>query len=241
LTRISTWKASKIIFVSNHSREVTSRQLGIPNEKGIAVHHGVSKHFNPNIQVDPEFRKYQPYILSVSTIYRQKNYIPLIRAFAKLLKECGLQYNLLIAGRTVHSEYFEQMKKTIVDEDIGWSVYLLDEVKHTQIPGLYAGARLLAFPSYRETFGLPTIEAMASGVPVVSSNASVMPEICGDAALYFDPFDTDELAEVMYKLLTDDQLWERMRRRGIERSKEFSWDRAASQTISVIEQAFRSR
>ncbi len=241
LTRISVWKARKVIFVSNRSKEITSRQLGIPDEKGFAIHHGVNKQFGPNVSVSLPFQKYLPYVLSASTIYRYKNYVPLIRAFVRLLKEYKLSHNLLIAGRVVDTKYFAQMEQIIAEEGVGSHVHLLGEIEHAQMPSLYAGARLFAFPSYLETFGLPPIEAMASGVPVVSSNASVIPEVCGNAALYFEPFSIDELTEVMYKLLTDDSLWKKMRRRGFERAKQFSWDRAAAQTLSVIEQALVSR
>lgn len=234
LTQISAWKASKVIFVSNHSKEIISKQLGIPDEKGIAIHHGLSGKFNVDATVSPQFKEYQPYVLSVSTVYRHKNYIPLIQAFAKLLKKYGLSYNLLIAGRVEHADYFAQMKRVIANEGICSQVHLLGEVEYPQMPALYAGARLFAFPSYLETFGHPLIEAIASGVPVVSSNASVMPEICGDAALYFDPFDSDELAQVMYNILTDDSLWEKMRCRGIERAKEFSWAKTARKTLDVL-------
>lgn len=237
LTRVSTWKASKVLFVSNNSKEFISERLGISNEKGIAVHHGLSRQFDPDIQASLRFKQYQPYILSVSTIYYHKNYISLIRGFSKLLKEYGLQYNLVIAGRTVHAGYLARMKSIIADEGISSNVHMIGEVEYSQIPELYAAARLFAFPSYLETFGLPAAEAMASGVPVVTSDATVMPEICGDAALYFDPFDTDKLAEEMHKLLTNDSLWEQMRCRGLERTREFSWIKTAQKTLDILKSA----
>ena len=234
LTQISVWKTSKVIFVSNISKEIISKKLGIPDKKSIVIHHGLSELFRVSATVNSQFKKYQPYVLSVSTIYRHKNYVPLIRAFAKLLKKYGLSYNLLIAGRTVHREYFAEMKKIIADEGIGSHVQLLGEIEYSKIPALYAGARLFAFPSYLETFGLPLVEAMASGVPVVCSNASVMTEICGDAALYFDPLDIDGMIKVMYESLTDTSLWEKMHRRGLERAKEFSWIKTAQRVLDVL-------
>lgn len=240
LSRLSAWKANKVIFVSNYSKEVTSKQLGIPDRKQITIHHGLGRQFDVKVSVDSCFQKYQPYILSVSTIYRHKNYIPLIQAFAKLLKEYGLSYNLLIAGRPEHTHYFAQIKQVITEEDIGLHVHLLGEIEYPKIPALYAGARLFVFPSYLETFGQPLIEAMASGVPVVSSNASVMPEICADAALYFDPFDPDELTQVMYKILTDNPLWYTMRTRGLNRAKEFSWIKTAKKMLDVFNDVFHS-
>jgi len=238
LTQISVWKANKVVFISNHSKEIISKKLGIPNEKGITIHHGLSRQFDVNAPVKPCFQKYQPYILSVSTVYRHKNYIPLIQAFSKLLNKYQLSYNLLIAGRPEHTHYFSQMKQIIAKENIGSHVQLLGEIEYPQIPALYSGSRLFVFPSYLETFGQPPIEAMASGVPVVSSNACVMPEICDDAALYFDPFDPDELAQVMYKILTDDPLWDTMRCRGFKRARKFSWVKTAKKMLNVFNDVF---
>jgi len=136
LTQISAWKASRVIFVSNYSKDIISKQLGIPDGKGVVVYHGLSEQFDINATANPQFKKYQPYILSVSTVYRYKNYIPLIQAFAKLLKEYGLSYNLLIAGKPWHVEYFEQIKQVIAEEEIGSYAHLLEEVEYQEIPAL---------------------------------------------------------------------------------------------------------
>jgi glycosyltransferase involved in cell wall biosynthesis len=234
LTQSSAWKSSRVIFVSNHSKEIISKQLGIPDEKGIVIHHGLSGQFNINAKISPRFKRYQPYVLSVSTIYREKNYISLLQAFAKLLKKYRFSYSLLIAGRPEDDKYLAQMKQVIANESIGSHVHLLGEIEYPKMPSLYAGARLFAFPSYLETFGHPLVEAMASGLPIISSNASVMPEICGNAALYFDPFNSDELAQVMYKLLTDNVLWNKMRQRGFERVEKNSWKKTAEKTLNVL-------
>ncbi len=234
LTKFSAWKADSVIFVSNHSKKIISKRLGIPSKKSVVIYHGLNEKFNSSGEVRPKFSRYMPYILSVSTIYLSKNYIPLIQAFARLLREYGLLYNLLIVGKTVHDGYRKQMERVIADEGICPYVHLLGEIEYLQMPELYAGARLFAFPSYLETFGHPLVEAMGSGVPVASSNASVMPEICGDAALYFNPFDPDEMAQVMYRVLTDDVSWKNMRRRGLERSREFSWEKTARRTLDVL-------
>lgn len=235
MSRISAWKASKVIFVSESSRKVICSKLGISDEKGVAIYHGIGEQFRLDAMFSPRFKKHLPYVLSVSTIYQHKNYVRLIKAFARLIKQYGLKYNLLIAGRVCHTESFKQMKQTIASENVNSCVHLLGEVEYTQMPALYSGAYLFVFPSYRETFGHPLIEAMASGVPVVSSNVSAMPEICADAALYFDPLNPDDIADAMHKLLTDNMLWEIMRHRGLKRAKEFSWAKTAQKTLDVLQ------
>ncbi len=237
LSKVSARRAQKVIFVSEYSRDVISKILAIPAEKTVVIYHVPGEQFRVDTTTSFRWRKLQPYILSVSSIYRYKNYVPLIQAFARLVKEHSVEYNLLIAGKVIDEAYFSEMKRTILSEGIQQRVQLLGEIEHAQIHALYKGAKLFVFPSYLETFGRTLIEAMASGIPVISSNASVMPEICADAALYFNPFSVDELIRAMLNILTDDDLWETMRLRAVERAKDFSWQRTTQQTLDVFRMA----
>ena len=102
------------------------------------------------------------------------------------------------------------------------------------LPALYAGATLFVYPSLYEGFGLPVAEAMACGAPVVSSNASSLPEVGGDAVLYFDPLDVDAMAEAMRRALADESLRNDLRARGIEQAKKFSWEKAARELMQYL-------
>jgi len=110
--------------------------------------------------------------------------------------------------------------------------YVSDE----DLPALYSGAALFALPSLYEGFGLTVLEAMACGTPVVCSRTSSLPEIAGDAAVYFDPTDVQEMAEVMHQVLNDEERREEMRARGLAQAAQFSWSRAAEETMAVYQQ-----
>jgi alpha-1,3-rhamnosyl/mannosyltransferase len=116
-----------------------------------------------------------------------------------------------------------------LDDVVLW----LGPVEELHLPALYSGATLFAFPSLYEGFGLPVLEAMACGTPVAASDSSSIPEVGGDAVLYFDPIDIGEMVETVGSLLHDDELQERCRALGLAQAARFSWDRTARQTLEV--------
>jgi len=118
-------------------------------------------------------------------------------------------------------------------------VRFLDYVHADELPSLYAGADIFVFPSLYEGFGLPPLEAMACGTPVMVSNVSSLPEVVGDAALMVDPYDIEGMAKAMYKVLSDVELSEEMRRKGLERAKSFSWEQTAQNILKVCEEVHR--
>jgi glycosyltransferase involved in cell wall biosynthesis len=111
-------------------------------------------------------------------------------------------------------------------------------VAEEDLPALYTGALAFVFPSLYEGFGLPPLEAMACGTPVVASNVSSLPEVVGDAALLVDPYNVEELAEAMYRVLTEQELHEQLRRKGLERAQLFSWEETARKTLKVYEEVY---
>jgi glycosyltransferase involved in cell wall biosynthesis len=125
------------------------------------------------------------------------------------------------------------LRREIAELHLSGSVMPIGAVAEPDLPALYSAARLYVFPSLFEGFGLPILEAMACGTPVVSSNATSLPEVAGDAACLVDPLDEDQLAEAMYRALTDEPLHASLRKRGLERAREFSWERTARGTVDV--------
>ncbi len=147
----------------------------------------------------------KPYILYVGNDYPHKNLQRLKWAFEKLKSE-GLDYDLVLITKFVNEE---------------------------ELDNLYKNAALFVFPSLSEGFGLPPLEAMARGVPVVSSNATCLPEILGDAALYFNPLDVDDMAEKIKKALTDENLRKTLIQKGFEQIKKYSWRKMADETLNL--------
>lgn len=204
----------------------------VPAEKIRVLYAGVDPRFGPNVSEASRARVRaltggKPYLLSVSTIQPRKNYARLIEAFSKIpndkLPMPHLQ--LVIAGGRgwMYEEVFQAVARLGLRDRVMFPAFVAD----ADLPALYANATLFVYPSLYEGFGLPVAEAMACGVPVVSSNASSLPEVGGEAVMYFDPRDVDALADAMRRALTDESLRNDLRARGFAQAKKFSWDKAA--------------
>ncbi|HHS97987.1 MAG TPA: glycosyltransferase family 1 protein [Chloroflexi bacterium] len=233
-------RADRVLADSEATRADLIRLLGVPPEKVEVLYSGVDPRFRPEPEPGERERlraRYgigdQPYILSVGTLQPRKNFVRLIRAFARLRSApLRLAPRLLIAGGRgwLYEEVLEEAERR------GDRVRLLGFVDDADLPALYRNARLFVFPSFYEGFGLPVLEAMACGVPVVCSSASSLPEVAGDAALLVDPHDEEGLAAAMERALADETLRAEMRARGLQQAARFTWDRAARQLLSVFDQ-----
>ncbi|MCP4268618.1 MAG: glycosyltransferase family 4 protein, partial [Candidatus Brocadiaceae bacterium] len=163
--------------------------------------------------------------MNVGTLEPRKNIVTLIKAFKKL-RERGLRdYKLVVAGGK--GWLYKQILEEIGNSDISQSILYLGVVSDKDLPELYNCADLFVYPSLYEGFGLPTLEAMACGIPVITSNTSSLPEVVGDAGIMVDPTDVNSLSDAMCKVLKDKELRLRMRNMGLERSKLFSWNNTA--------------
>ena len=177
----------------------------------------------------------EDYILAIGTIHPRKNYARLIESFARLVS--NLQFpisnlQLVIVGKRgwLHKPIFELVERLNLQS----RVRLLDYVPASDMPALISGARVLAFPSLHEGFGLPVLEAHACGTPVVCSMTSSLPEAAGDAALFVDPLDVEAIAGAMERLLTDAAVRAKLIARGFDNLKRFSWEASASRVSDVI-------
>lgn len=174
----------------------------------------------------------QAYILSVGTVQPRKNYSRVIRALSHLRAQGnGLHY--AIAGGRGWLE--DEMYRTIQETGMEDRVHILGFVDDDELPALYSGAIGLVAPSLYEGFGLPVLEAMACGTPVITSNLSSLPEVAGDAAILVDPLDTGDILTALEKVVADEATRDRLVELGLERAKIFTWDRAARQLRTVYD------
>ena len=238
LSRLSARVANRILFVSDDSAHWIGDSLGLSPWKRVVVHHGVDAArwaAAPKHPVHP-----WPYILSVSTIYRYKNFVKLIEAYALLAKQRRDIPDLVIVGDDQDPEYAQKMNAArAATRSLAEQIHILGEVPYTDMPSWYAGAELFVFPSHLETFGHPLLEAMASDVPVVAADVPVFHEIGGDAAFYADPHSAPALANAMHDALFVAPAREMLIKRGRERVREFSWDRSAQAADPPVQRGAR--
>ncbi len=178
-------------------------------------------------------------ILHVGTIEPRKNIARLIRAFAHAKRTARLPHKLVLVGARgwKYTEVDEAIEQPKIAHDVIFPGYVPQE----ELPSWYQAAELFVYPSIYEGFGLPPLDAMASGVPVITSNASSLPEVVGGAAIQVAPDDEQAIADAMMRALSDKPLREEMRARGIAQAKKFSWEHAAQETVAIYRTVTRQR
>jgi len=223
-------KAKRIATVSEYSRQDISLQYSINPEKIDVVYNGASEGFRPLSRDEIEhtrqnYSEGKPYFLFVGSLHPRKNLINLFTAFDLFKIQTGSSHKLLIAGGRQWWTHelqtsFDKMK---YKKDVVFTGRVSDDTLHR----LTASAFALTYVSFFEGFGIPIIEAMQSGVPVITSNVTSMPEVAGDAALLANPYDPVTIATAMQQLYYDENLRQSLIGRGFERARLFSWDRSA--------------
>lgn len=237
LTRLSAQKARRIITISESTKRDTMRLLGVPLEKVDVVYCGVDKAFHPLSEREvASFRQKrglpERIILFVGTIEPRKNVARLIEAYSRLRNG---QVKLVIGGAKgwLYEEVFARVEELALTGDVLFPGYISPD----ELPLWYNAAELFVYPSLYEGFGLPPLEAMACGTPVITSKVSSLPEVVGEAGLTVDPMDSEGLAEAMSQVLGDRALRQSMRERGLARTGRFSWAKAAQETVEVYRRA----
>ncbi|MBI4498383.1 MAG: glycosyltransferase family 4 protein [Chloroflexi bacterium] len=219
--------------------------LGIAPERVAVVYGGVAPHFQPRRdaaavrQIRERYGLPGPYLLSVSTLEPRKNLVRLLEAYAQLRARRSPVPDLAIAGG--RGWLFEEIDRRTEELALGGAVRFLSYVPDADLPALLSLAEALVFPSLYEGFGLPPLEAMACGTPVVASTAPCLPEVLGDAALLVDPLDVEGLANALGRVLEDRSLRAALIARGHERAQAFRWDRAARDVLAVYERLGANR
>ena len=230
-------RASHVITDTETIRQELIETFSVRPETVTAVALGVSDRFRPLSDeagleaVRAWDLKPHRYGLCISTLEPRKKILELLSAWRRLPEALRREFPLVLAGGSGwENEAIHNAIETGVAE--GWLRHL-GFVEEAMLPALYAGAALFVYPSSYEGFGLPPLEAMASGVPVIVSNRSCLPEVCGAAARYIDPDDEEDFASALRDSLEDAEWRSRAARMGLERASEFSWDRCVNETLAV--------
>lgn len=241
-TRLSARRAQRILAVSEHTAQETVRLLGIPRSKIRVVYHGVDPVFRPlPAEKVAAFRARQGlpdrFILYVGTLEPRKNLVRLIQAFAHIPPaDCPA---LVLAG--ARGWYDEGIFAAVEQLNLQDRVLLPGYIPNEELPLWYNAARVFAYPSLYEGFGMPVLEALACGTPVLTSATSALPEAAGDGALLVDPTDADAIADGLHRLLTDESLRETLRQRGLAHAARFSWAHTAEETVALYREAITER
>ncbi|HJX37559.1 MAG TPA: glycosyltransferase family 1 protein [Anaerolineae bacterium] len=227
--------ADAVIAVSESTKRDAIRIYGIDEAKITVIYEGVSDHFrraSPEaiIAVRHKYSLPDEFILSLGTIEPRKNLTSLLEAYHALRNE-GSPLGLVIVGKKgwLYSGFFHRMHELGLEHDVVFPGFVPDE----DLPALYSAAALFVFPSLYEGFGLPVLEALACGAPVITSNASSLPEVAGEAALLVDPSSVEALVRAVRDVLGNRELREDLRERGPKQAARFNWQRAARETLAV--------
>jgi glycosyltransferase involved in cell wall biosynthesis len=237
-------QADRLIAISEATARDLERLYHIPRSKTEVIHLGARREYKPTDRcaaaraISRKFNVSEEYICTVGTVQPRKNVETLIRA-VKLLRSQGVRHQLVVAGARgwKNSRIYSSVKELgLTDDDVRFLGYVPD----SEMPSLYAGAALFAFPSLCEGFGIPLVEAMASGTPIVASEAPPVPEIVGDAAIMVSPKSAPQFAGAISRVLSNPDLRACMVAKGLERSNGFRWDIAARRMLDAFRR-FSSR
>ncbi|MFN2497963.1 MAG: glycosyltransferase family 4 protein [Pyrinomonadaceae bacterium] len=242
--RRSARNAAQVITLSEHTRADLIDTYNLRPEKVNVVPLAAPDAFAP-VRDDNELQRVRQiygidrnYILSVGSIQPRKNLRRLIEAYSLLQQqqpECKLP-QLVLVGK--NAWLYDETLQLLKDRDVGASIVLPGYVPESDLPALYSGALCFIYPSYFEGFGLPPLEAMKCGAPVIVGNKTSLPEVVGDAALMIDPFDVNAIAAAIQKVISDSDFRSDLRVKGMQRAKQFDWKETARQTLAVYEKAF---
>jgi glycosyltransferase involved in cell wall biosynthesis len=234
---VASRKADHIVAVSEFTKRQIVERLRIAPEKVTVIYHGVSSHFRVSNHeqasqaASSALQLRRPYLLYIGTLKPHKNIPTLIRAFALLRGRRKVEHQLLIVGDD--PKWKEELVSLCSRLGIAGHVSFFPHVAHAILPQVYAGADLMVMPSFIEGFGLPVLEAMACGAPVVCSRAASLPEVAGHAAEFFEPSSVDDLAEAIERVLSSPERQAELRQKGLERAKQFSWGECARRHCEV--------
>ena len=239
--RSSLWvaahRSARVLTVSEASKRDILQYFDVPESKVAVIPNAIDERFSeappPDevVRVQERYQLYDPFILYAGNIKPHKNLERLIEAFHTLRRGELEHVKLLIIGDEISK--YATLRRSVHRYQLHKHVRFFGFVPDATLAILYRLARVFVFPSLYEGFGLPPLEAMASGTPVVTSNVSALPEVVGDAAMLIDPYQPEAIAGAIRRVLTDDRLREDMRERGLARARQFSWDRSVQRVREI--------
>lgn len=229
-------KADKIITVSNFSKEDIVKQYNINPDKIVVAHNGGNDSFKPvttdvKKSIKEQYTNGKDYFVYVGALHARKNITRLFDAFKSFKKRTGSKTKLVVVGENM----WDSQKVTTQHYD---DIIFTGHLPINELINVVASAQSLVLISYFEGFGIPLVEAMRCGVPVITSNVTSMPEVCGDAGLFVDPFNVDEISQAIEKMDSDEELRNRLVERSIIRSQKFSWQKSAEIIWNEIEDCY---
>ena len=238
--RRSARRARRVLAISESTRQDVIRAWGVPPERVDVVYCGVDPAFRPlSAEELDAFRRQrnlpEHFALFLGTLEPRKNLDTLLEAYARWCQAQPSAPMLVIAG--ARGWYFQHVFASMEQLDLGDRVQFAGYVPAAELPAWYGAADLFVYPSQYEGFGLPVLEAMACGTPVITSDRSSLPEVVGEAGCLVSPDDASQLAESMRRVWSDDELRQAMRELGLARAAQFSWEQTARQTIACYERA----
>jgi len=243
LIPIAVRRAVRVIAITESTRRDLLRILGVPEEKVVVVPYGVDRIFRPVEdagRIAALRQRYgipERYLLFVGMLEPRKNLVRVVQAFGQLKSSDPiLPHMLVLAGNKGWG--YEEVRREVERLGLEREVVFTGPVPHDELPPLFSGADVFVYPSLYEGFGLPVVEAMACGTPVITSNVSSLPEVAGDAGLLVDPLDVAALARAMRRVLSDGDLRQVMQMKGLEQAARFTWEETARRTLQVYKEAW---
>lgn len=227
---ISAQSADAVIFESEFTKTLFLNKYRLNPNKTHVLNIGKDVFFNPTKSKNKEL-----YLLCVSHLYPYKNIINMLKAYSRSMKRTGVEINLIIAGSIDFKDYYQEILKTIKRLSISNNISFLGAVSKKDLRNLYSNCEMMIFPSPFENFAYTLVEAMCCGAPIVCSNTTAMPETCKDAALYFDPYEIEDMAEKISILISDRELRLSLSKKSILRANELpDYEEVTLKTLDII-------
>jgi glycosyltransferase involved in cell wall biosynthesis len=230
-----------ITTVSEYSKKDISEKVGVPMNKIKVIYNGLREPYPPDKNLEKiikeKFNIKERFILDVGGIHERKNIVRLIHAFSRLVNQSGYSGKLVITGKVTGAPYQEKMKKicdrAIKETKMEGKVIFTNFISEKELDSLFRMADFLIYPSLYEGFGIPILEAMKVGTPVITSNTTAMPEVAGKAALFVDPYNIENITATMSKLINDKDLQQELRKKGPEQAKSFTWEKTSKAYLAL--------
>lgn len=241
-------KSPYIMTITEYAKQKIHDHTGIPTDKLVTIYPGPKTELKKNIEKEiPEHLsviKGKKYILHVGVLEKRKNLPTLIKAF-KLLRDAGYNdYSLVLVGKgngKTFSDDTDQVVKAISENHLEDHVIQLGYLSDEEVGIIYQHAFMYVFPSFNEGFGIPIMEAFSFKLPVIVANNSCLPEVGGDAVLSFNPYKEEEIFQQMKKVIDDESVRNELIRKGTERLRHFSWEKAAKELMDIFEKAYKDK